>query len=235
MTDEKASANNPAPPTVTVGLELPSAQVLADQIATITDLQFVMECCKRLLAELVKPEEEQDPVIPQALWSAALTAYARSFAKGKKFGLTVDDVKALPLEGQVVKFHEWVEGERNIIGRHPTNPFDEARVGAVLAGPGEGHREVRGVTVLSASHILVDGAGVRQLGALASELAKQTAEKAQKQESAVLTDAQHLGLEKLYAMAPLLVGAPTDEDPEDSADSDGQAGSGSESGSGNAG
>ena len=214
MTDEKAS---PAQPELTVALELPSAQQLADQIATINDLQFVMECCKRLLAELMKPEEEQDPVIPQALWSAALTAYDRSFAKGKKFGLTADDVKALPLEGQVVKFHEWVENERNILGRHPTNPFDEARVGAVLADPDRSEakgadREVRGVTVLTASHILVDGAGVRQLGALASELAKQTAEKAQKQESAVLTDAQQLGLDKLYTMTPLLVGAPSDED-----------------------
>jgi hypothetical protein len=207
MTDEKAESEQ----SLTVGLELPSAQVLADQIATIGDLQFVMECCKRLLSELANPEAERDPVIPQALWSAALTAYDRSFAKGKKFGLTPDDVKALPLEGQVVKFHEWLENERNILGRHPTNPFLEARVGAVLADPGQGDREVRGVTVLSASHILVDGAGVRQLGALASELAKQTAEKAQKQESVVAADAQELGLDKLYTMTPLLVGAPSDD------------------------
>jgi hypothetical protein len=207
--------------TLTVGLELPSAQLLADEIATIKDLQFVMECCKRLLAELVKPEEEQDPVVPQALWSAALTAYDRCFAKGKKFGLSTDDVKSLPLEGQVVKFHEWVVDERNILGKHPTNPFDEARVGAVLADPGQGDREVQGVTVLSASHILVDGAGVRQLGALASELAKQTAEKAQKQESVVAADAQQLGLDKLYTMTPLLVGAPSDEE---SSSEDGSAG-----------
>jgi hypothetical protein len=207
--------------TLTVGLELPSAQLLADEIATIKDLQFVMECCKRLLAELVKPEEEQDPVVPQALWSAALTAYDRCFAKGKKFGLSTDDVKSLPLEGQVVKFHEWVVDERNILGKHPTNPFDEARVGAVLADPGQGDREVQGVTVLSASHILVDGAGVRQLGALASELAKQTAEKAQKQESVVAADAQQLGLDKLYTMTPLLVGAPSDEG---SSSEDGSAG-----------
>lgn len=214
--------------TLTVGLELPSAQLLADQIATIKDLQFVMECCKRLLSELVKAEEEQDEVIAPALWSAALTAYDRCFAKGKKFGLTADDVKALPLEGQVVKFHEWVVNERNILGRHPTNPFDEARVGAVLSDPDQADREVRGVTVLTASHILVDGAGVRQLGALASELAKQTAEKAQKQEGAVAADAQQLGLDKLYTMTPLLVGAPSDEDSEPS---DAASGSSAEDGS----
>ena len=210
--------------TLTVGLELSSAQLLADQITTIKDLQFVMECCKRLLTELVKPETEQDPVIPQALWSAALTAYDRCFAKGKKFGLTADDVKALPLEGQVVKFHEWILDERNILGRHPTDPFNEARVGAVLSDPDRADREVRGGTVLSASHILVDGAGVRQLGALASELGKQTAEKAQKQESVVAADAQQLGLDKLYTMTPLLVGAPSDEEPESAAKADPESG-----------
>lgn len=209
---------------LTVALELPSAQLLADQIATIQDLQFVMECCKRLLSELVKPEEERDPVVPQALWSAALTAYDRSFGKGKKFGLTVDDVKSLPLEGQVVKFHEWIVDERNTLGRHPANPFESARVGAVLSHPDRGVREVRGITVLSASHILVDGAGVRQLGALASELAKQTAEKARKQENAVLADAQQLGLDRLYTMTPLPVGAPSDTE---SSSGDASSGDGS--------
>ncbi len=216
-------------PSLTVALELPSAQLLADQIGTIHDLQFVMECCKRLLSELVKPDEEQDPVVPQALWSAALTAYDRAFAKGKKFGLTVDDVKALPLEGQVVKFHEWVVDERNTLGRHPTNPFDVARVGAVLADPEQGDREVRGITVLWASHILVDGrrtpAGRARLRAGQADR-----EKTQKQENTVVADTQQLGLDKLYTMTPLPVGAPSEED-EDTEPS----GSESESGEGSGG
>ena len=120
---------------LTVALDLPSAQVLADQISTIQDLQFVMECCKRLLTELVKPEEERDAVVPQALWSAALMGYDRCFTKGKRFGLTADDVRSLPLEGQVMKFHNWVVDERNKLARHPANPYEVARVGAVLSPP----------------------------------------------------------------------------------------------------
>jgi hypothetical protein len=195
---------------LTVALDLPSARMLADQISTIQDLQFVMECCKRLLTELVKPDGEREPVVPQALWSAALMAYDRCFTKGKRFGLTADDVRGLPLEGQVLTFHNWIVNERNQLARHPADPYDVARVGAVLSGSsgGQDERRVEGITVLSASHILVDGAGVRQLGALASELAKQTAEKAQKQESAVLGDAQKISLDKLYALPPLPVGAP---------------------------
>ena len=199
---------------LTVALDLPSAQVLADQISTIQDLQFVMECCKRLLTELVKPEEERDAVVPQALWSAALMGYDRCFTEGKRFGLTADDVRSLPLEGQVMKFHNWVVDERNKLARHPANPYGVARVGTVLSPPlsssaslpGQPERQVEGITVLSASHILVDGAGVRQLGALASELARQTAEKAQKQESTVLAEVQKIGLDQLYALPPLPVG-----------------------------
>ena len=36
----------------TVALDVPSARVLADQASIIQDLQFVMDCSKRLLAEL---------------------------------------------------------------------------------------------------------------------------------------------------------------------------------------
>jgi hypothetical protein len=140
-------------------------------------------------------------------------AYDRCFTRGKTFGLTADDVRSLPLEGQVLKFHNWIVDERNQLARHPADPYDVARVGAVLSDQsgGQDERRVEGVTVLSASHILVDGAGVRQLGALASELAKQTAEKAQKQESTVLAEAQKISLDKLYALPPLPVGAPGED------------------------
>src|ERR1700674_2279926 len=95
-------------PMLTVALDMPSAQILADQASIIQDLQFVMECCKRLLTELAKPEEDRDAVVPQALWSAALIAYARCFGKGKQFGLTTEDVRTLPLQGEVIKYHKWV-------------------------------------------------------------------------------------------------------------------------------
>jgi hypothetical protein len=193
---------------VTVALELPSARVLADQIATIQDLQFVMDCCKRLLSELAEPEEQRDPVVPQALWSAALVAYDRCFAKGTRYGLTPDDVRALPLQGQVMKFHTWVMAERAKIAAHPANPFAVARAGAVLSPPGQPERRVEGVTVLSARHVLVDGTGVRQLGALASELARRLAGKAREQQDTVLAEAQKADLDGLYKLPPLPAGPP---------------------------
>lgn len=194
---------------LTVALDVPSAQILADQASIIRDLQFVMECCKRLLTELAKPEEDRDSVVPQALWSAALVAYARCFGKGKRFGLAAEDVRALPLQGEVMKYHRWVIEERNKLTVHPANPFEATKVGAALSLPGQPERRVQGIAILSTSHVLVDDTGVRQLGGLASELAKQTADKAQEQQESVLTDAQQLNIESLYTLPPLRMRAPT--------------------------
>jgi hypothetical protein len=200
---------NPAAPansSLTVALDIPSSQVLADQAVIIQDLQFVMESCKRLLAELARPEEERDPVVPVALWSAALVAYARCFATGQRFGLTADDVTSVPLQGEVLSYHKWVIRERNTTTRHPASPLDSAVVGAALSAPGSPQAPsgpVEGIVILSNSHVLVDDTGVRQLGGLASELAKQTAEKMKAQQDIVLADAQKLGPDRLNALPPV--------------------------------
>jgi hypothetical protein len=201
------SAASPEPSMLTVALDVPSAQILADQASIIQDLQFVMDCCKRLLTELAKPEEDRDPIVPQALWSSALVAYARCFGKGKRFGLSTEDVRNLPLRGEVMKYHKWVIGERGKLTMHPADPFAATKVGAALSPPERGERQVEGIVILSTSRILVDDTGVRQLGGLASELAKQTAGKAQTQQDFVLADAQQLNKDSLYKLPPLRMGS----------------------------
>jgi hypothetical protein len=208
---DRAGASLP----LTVALDVPSAQLLADQTAVIQDLQFVMESCRRLLAELARPEAERDAVVPLALWSAALVAYARCFGSGQRFGLTTDDLLSLPLQGEVVKFHKWVIEERNHHTRHSADPFEVARVGVALApAEADAARRVTGITVLATRHVLVDDTGVRQLGGLASELARQTADRARAQQDVVLADAQQLDLDHLYSLPALPVlppGDPADE------------------------
>ncbi len=189
----------------TVALDSPPAQVLADQAGIVADLQFVMDCCKRLLAELAKADEERDGVVPLALWSAAVVSYARCFAHGKQFGLRTGDVRALPLQGEVLKFHHWVLGERQKITAHPASPFDAARVGAALSDGSA--RRVEGIAIMSSSRVLVDAVGVRQLGGLASELARQTADRAREQQDVVLAEAKQIGVEGL-ARLPVLQAGP---------------------------
>jgi hypothetical protein len=190
-------------PELTVALDMPSARILADQTSVIQDLQFVMDCCKRLLAELGRPEEDRDAVVPLALWSSALITYARCFGQGRRSGLAVEDVRNLPLQGAVMKFHEWVIEESDKLTEHPADPFAAAKIGAVLSPAGQKERRVEGIAIFSTSRVLIDVTGVRQLGGLASELAKQTAGKAQRQQDSVLSDTQQLDIGSLYGSPPL--------------------------------
>jgi hypothetical protein len=192
---------------LTVALDTPSARVLADQASIINDLQFVMDSCKRLLDELARPQEDRDGVVPQALWSSALVAYARCFSADRRSGLAVDDVQNLPLQGAVMKFHTWVIEECGKLTAPPADPYEAVTIGAALAPPGQKKRRVEGIAVFTTSRVLIDVIGVRQLGGLASELAKQTAQKAEKQQHEVLTDAQQLDLDGLYEAPPLSTGA----------------------------
>ena len=202
------NAAAPEPAMVTVALDVASAQILADQASIIQDLQFVMDCCKRLLTELAKSEEDRDPVVPQALWSAALVAYARCFGKGKRLGLSAEDVRSLPLRGEVMKYHKWVIEECGKLTMHPADPFAATKVGAALSPADHAERRVEGIVILATSHVLVDDTGVRQLGGLASELAKQTAKKAQAQQDFVLADAQQLSRDSLDKLPPLRTRSP---------------------------
>jgi len=196
----------------TVALDMPSAHVLAGQASMIQDLQFVMDCCKRLLTELAKPEEDRDPLMPLALWSSAVVAYGRCFSAG---GLAASDVSGLPLHGAVMKFHDWVLEERDkLTASGPGAPAASAaaRVGAALSPPEQEKRRVEGIVIFASSHVLIDDVGVRQLGGLASELAKQTAEKAQEQQDVVLKDAQQLNLDSLYRLPQLGTWPPAEDD-----------------------
>jgi hypothetical protein len=198
-------------PMPTVAIDVPSAQVLADQASIISELQFVMDCCKRLLTELDKPEEERDQLMPLALWSSAVLAYGRCFSKGKRFTLSNDDVRNLPLHGAVMKFHEWVLEERDKLAARAANPAEGAKVGAALSPPEQKDRRVEGIVIFASSHEVVNDVGVRQLGGLASELAKLTADKAQEQQDVVLKDAQQLNLDTLYQLTPIGTWPPEDD------------------------
>jgi len=199
----------------TVAIDVPSARVLADQVSIIAELQFVMDCCKRLLTELAKPEEERDQLMPLALWSSAVLAYGRCFSKGRRFALANEDVRDLPLHGEVMKFHQWVLEERDKLAARAANPAEGAKVGAALSPPEQRDRRVEGIVIFASSHEIVNDVGVRQLGGLASELAKQTAGKAQEQQDVVLKDAQQLNLDSLYRLEPIGTWPPGGDDPGD--------------------
>src|SRR5205085_9384040 len=128
----------------------------------------------------------------------------------RRFALATEDVKELPLQGAVMTFHEWVLEERDKLAARAADPAEGARVGAALSPPEQDKRQVEGIVIFASSHEVVNDVGVRQLGGLASELAKRTAEKAQEQQDVVLKEAQQLNLDSLYKLPVIGTWPPED-------------------------
>src|SRR5262249_59645112 len=108
-----------------------------------------------------------------------------------------------------------IREERDKVGARAANPAEGAKGGAALSPPEQKDGRVEGIVIFASSREVVDDTGVRQLGGLASELAKQTAEKAQEQQDVVLKDAQQLNLDSLYQQEPIGTWPPGE--PEESA------------------
>lgn len=211
MTQPSATSGPSGTALPTVALDLPSAQLLADYASVLQDLRYVQECCKRLLKVLAEPENQRDGIVLKALWSAALVAYARCFASGKRFGLSNENVQALPLEGEVSEFHQWLINMRNKHVAHSVNPFEIVKVGAVLSAPDAPQMQVEGIATLSMEYMLPDETGVRQLGGLAAALANQVAQRGQAQQEIVLNETRQLNVEELSSLPPLRTYAPDTE------------------------
>ena len=108
MTEERGPAQPGAP--FRDAPSLPSAKALADAALVEHDLQFVVDCCERVLAD--ERAGCSDALVERALWRSALVAYVRCFSTDQRGALSLADVAALPPEG-AVEFHEHVRQMRN--------------------------------------------------------------------------------------------------------------------------
>ncbi len=190
-------------PTALAARELtsPAAVQLAGLAAVFDDLQFVLGCCERLLRELTRGDQ-QDPVVVEALWAAALNAYARSFRAGDNTeNLTVDDLAETGLQGELVAWHEMLGTARRFLVSKAANPREAFSVGVSLAagGPAEG------IVVTSVPHPQVDEATVRQTGRIAFELGQLVDRRIQDKQKALFTEVQELSAERLNELEPLAV------------------------------
>jgi hypothetical protein len=211
--DQQPTSKVPSPsPQPLVALDLPSAQLLADQVSMHQDLNFVQDCCKHLLAMMELPDDQRNTTMLRSLWTAALVAYARCFGTGRRFGLSDEDVEKLPLEGQVIDVHKWFQNMRNKHIAHSVNPFEIVKVGAVLSSPDQKERQVEGIGWLGMYYLVPDVSGIWQLGGLAARLAKNIEETIQAQQEVVLTDARQLNIDTLYALPDLRTTAPGPDD-----------------------
>lgn len=194
-------------------LRTPEAEHLGDLSLIVLDLRSTIDICRRLIEELQKGE--QDGVLIEALWTAALVKYTRCFATGKRLGL--DEKIFEHFEGDPLGTHGYFIDMRNKHVAHSVNLFEEVRVGVVLSAPSAEARKVEGVAVLTRKLISAEVDGVRNLITLASTLHKRVAELAKQEQDDLLKWAQGRpvsdfppGQLGMFTPSPEQVGRPRD-------------------------
>src|SRR5215210_5327169 len=91
-------------------LSTPAALALADLAGIFEDLQTVLRCCERLMAELAPARASADDLALEAFWTTAVLSYGRCFAPSDRGqNLTVEDVTATGLTGDVAGWHATLE------------------------------------------------------------------------------------------------------------------------------
>ncbi|NDL61000.1 hypothetical protein [Phytoactinopolyspora mesophila] len=185
-----------------VRIRLPSAEAYADTISVIADLQFVVSCCERLHAELNR--DQADGLVIQALWSAAVVAYARCFGTGKRQAVSVADVEGLG----ALELHEWVMNMRNKHVAHAVNPFEKVDIGAVLSKPDSTTGQVEGIAEILIKWVSAMPDDVAELARLAHALLERINPTYEEQGKAVLAEANALDIEELYSKPRIAVEAP---------------------------
>lgn len=195
-------------PTTVRELETPAARALTDLAAIFDDLQTVLRCCERLVAELDAPSSEPDDLMLEALWTTAVLSYGRCFAGGRRgMGLTESDVTATPLRGEVLRWHEVLRELREHYAATEENPRERFSVGVAQDSAGQ----VSGIAITSTSQPRLDDRTVRQTGALAYELGKMVDERITAQQQHVREAANALSRADVdrLPLVPLVSGHPS--------------------------
>lgn len=201
-------AASPTPPGVLRKVETPAAAALAALAATFDDLQMVLRCCERLMAELAPRPGGPDIVAVEAIWTTALISYARCFpAAGSGAGLTEDDVRATHTEADVLSWHAVLLQLREHYADPTANPRERFSVGVAQDPAGA----AGGIGITSARQPLVDDVTVRQTGAIAYALSALIDERIVAQQATVFSEVERLTRADLDRMVELEVAQPACE------------------------
>lgn len=168
-------------------LDTPAANALADLASMLDDLQSVLYCCERLVAELDPTTGAPDGLVVDAVWLTALQSYGRCFTDaGRGMALTEDDVTGTSLQGEVLEWHRVLRRLGKHYGSSGRNPRALLSVGAAVDADGQ----ATGIAITSVEQLPPDDRTVRQTGALAYELSQLVERRMGEQQERVLTAAK---------------------------------------------
>ncbi|MBF6335206.1 hypothetical protein IU450_04835 [Nocardia abscessus] len=114
--------------------DVPQVDELYNFVGILEDMKFVAEAFDQL-AELTREDGDDEPwVHRQALFSAAVIAYARCFGSGVRGKLEVSALDQLPQSepGAARKMHKFVCDMRDKHVAHSVSPFEAVMVGGLF-------------------------------------------------------------------------------------------------------
>jgi hypothetical protein len=172
-------------------LDTPAANALADLASMLDDLQAILYCCERLVAELDPTTGAPDQFVVESVWLNTLQSYGRCFTDaGRGMALTEDDVTGTSLQGEVLEWHQVL---RRLGEQYRSYPRGRLSVGAAVDPDGQ----ATGIAITSVDQPPPDDRTVRQTGALAYELSQLVERRMADQQERVLTAAKALSATEL--------------------------------------
>lgn len=198
------------PPTVLRRLDTAGATTLVDILATFEDLQTVLKCCERLMAELGSGGGESDDVVVEAVWTTALLSYARCFStEAPRPRLTEEDLTTTLSGDEVLDWHRVLLQLRDHYAHPVTDPRERFSVGVAQNADGS----AGGIGVTSARQPAVDDITVRQTGAIAFALSNLVNDRIAARQAEVFDEVRDFGKAELDELDRLEVAAPDDHQP----------------------
>jgi len=207
---DQAPGGDPSPgggqPEAIRRLETPDASRLAGLVAVFEDLQMVLRCCERLVAELGSSGGPPDEVVVEGVWTTALLSYARCFTAPPEVALTEDDLTTAQPGPGVLEWHRILLGLRDHYCSPVENPRERFTVGVSQDEQGA----VSGLAVTSASQPLLDEVTVRQSGALAFALSRHLNERIAGLQGRLYEEVKKLPQADVEQLAEVQVAGPED-------------------------
>lgn len=178
-----------------VNININEAQLLADLTGIQNDLESTCAICDLLMKEI--NAGQYDMHLADALSSAALVRYARSFTSGvrKKIPESIKN----QISPELLEEHKWFINLRDKYIAHSVNAFEDHQVVAYLMPEERGSKSISSISVQQTRLACLGSADITNLKALCVELRKQVEALIEEEKAKVLEAAKQIPVEKLYS------------------------------------
>ncbi|HUC95343.1 MAG TPA: hypothetical protein VMR76_00095 [Candidatus Saccharimonadia bacterium] len=188
----------------------PTAKELEALISMHQDYRYVMQLSHAAVQLIEAGVSDDDQVLLQTYWSAALNAYARPFKDGVRQLKMKPDIFTR-IDG-ATESHDYFMNQRDKLIAHSVNPFEEVYVGVFV----DADCKVVGVGELSGRLVATSLEGFRDLNQLAKIATEHLMDEITKCKAELLKKASAMTCDELEKLAEVKFTVPSPEQSKDS-------------------